>query len=270
MKGWLLGGVLLVILSSAISAIGRADDDTCVACHEVDIDAVLALPVPEWRESVHAASGVSCDACHGGDPRVEDADASMSPEAGFMDLPSWTEMTEHCGACHEGIAESYRQGRFGAALADGIRVATCASCHMQEGHRVQEAQPGQIVTSDSCPGCPALADPQAAVALLGSAREARGRVLERLAAVEDRGIELSDYRARLQVERARLARAVHGFDDGEIARAHAASQAKVDEIAQQVSAYEGQVDRRVRFGAALLAALAAVCVCLWLMLRSLS
>ena len=52
----------------------RAQDSECVSCHSARY---ASFPFDErahfddWRESIHAAAGVGCTACHGGNPEAE-------------------------------------------------------------------------------------------------------------------------------------------------------------------------------------------------------
>jgi hypothetical protein len=243
-------------------------ESTCVTCHEVDVSDALSLPVPEWSESVHAAHEVSCDACHGGDPRLEDADASMSEEAGFLDNPSWTEMADYCGVCHEAIAASYQNGRFGRAVEEGVRAATCATCHMQDGHRILAAVPAEIVTRESCPGCPGVADPERCVRMLEEVRAERASLLAGIAGVEARGIELSDFRRGVGQVHDAFERAVHEFDDESLDAARALAVAQYRGLGEQVAALDREADGRRRLGVALLGGLALLFAALWKLART--
>jgi hypothetical protein len=234
----------------------------------VDIDAMLAVPVPEWRASVHAEHRVSCDGCHGGDPRLEDADESMAEEAGFLRLPSWTEMSDHCGVCHEEIAESYTIGRFGRALGEGLRVATCATCHMQDGHRIVEASPGEIVTTASCPDCPSVADPLAVVATLERVRDSELVLSLAMDDVEAKGIELSDFRADLREVHRNFTRALHEFDSEGIDAAASLAITQCEGVGEQVAVLDREADSRLRLGSGLLGSLALLFIALVASLRN--
>ena len=245
------------------------DEGTCVTCHEVEPSESLAISVPEWRESIHAEHLVSCDACHGGDARLEDADDSMSEEAGFLDNPSWTEMADYCGVCHEAAAEHFTAGRFGRAIREGVRVATCATCHMQDGHRIVASVPEQIVTAQTCPGCPSVADADHWLHILRRTRAADETLLASIAAVEAQGIELADFRGRAGEARKALAGAVHEFDDARIDEAALVFAAEYEQLAEQVSGLQQEASARMRLGGGLIAALALLFVALLAMLRSL-
>lgn len=259
----------LGVLAAAAAAQGYEEDEsTCVTCHEAEIDEALAVPVPEWRDSVHAAHLVSCDACHGGDPRLEDGDDSMSEEAGFLEIPSWTEMADHCGVCHEAIAASFTVGRFGRGIEAGVRVATCATCHMQDGHRTVAARPEEIVTDETCPGCPSVGDPQSFMAILRSADEPEAELLGAIAVVEAKGIELTDFREGVGRVHDTFMRAVHEFDDEGLGAAQALAITQYDGLREQVAVLDREADGRRRLGVGMLAALALLFGALLVSLRN--
>jgi hypothetical protein len=261
----------VAILAGGVVSGDAGAESTCVTCHEVDIDARLALPVPEWRDSVHARSDVSCDACHGGDPRVEDADGSMSPQVGFEPAPRPGETVAHCGACHEEVADRYR-----AALASGAagNERGCAGCHLREGHRVREAGPEQLAPAPSCPECatPGFAAAREALLVLRGDRRA---IVARVAEVERRGFELADQRALLDAAEREVARALHEFDPGTFGRSGARSrpfgafaeavksaERVHDRLRGRLDDWEGEVARRRGIGAAVVAVLVFVFVAL--------
>ena len=245
------------------------DESTCVTCHEAEIDEALAISVPEWRESIHAEHFVSCDACHGGDPRLEDGDESMSEEAGFLDNPSWTEMADYCGVCHEAIAEAFTAGRFGRAILAGVRVATCATCHMRDGHRTLASVPEEIVTSEACPGCPSVADPDRWIEFLRQVRVAEQALLANIDAVEAKGVELADFRRVTREIHEGFAQSVHAFDDADIDAVRAQAVGRYEGLGEQVALLHREADSRLRLGIGLIAALALLFAALLATLRKL-
>ena len=222
----------------------------------------MRLPVPEWRQSVHAEVEVSCDACHGGDPREEDADLSMSEQAGFLDGPAWTELADYCGVCHEAIAQSFDAGRFGRAMSRGQRVPTCATCHMANGHRILAAVPADLLTDERCPHCTAVEDPAGALETLARVREAELGVLALVAAVERKGIDLTDVRRESERVRDRWADAVHSFDRMRVIEGRSETMARLRDLATVADGFGREADDRRRFGLIALAALAVLLVAL--------
>jgi hypothetical protein len=263
------GVTLAILLGAAGCAAPEREESTCVSCHEreeadiperVELDPggvahlefEFSRPTSEWRESVHAAADVSCDACHGGDPHEPDEELSMSEEAGFLENPSWTEVADWCGVCHEGIAAAYARGAFGRAMREGTRVPTCLTCHMPAGHRIVAAQPEEILTARRCPQCQEVEDPHAALAALERVGEREAAVAARVRGAERSGIELADLTSALGWERIRFGEAVHEFELARIREASAAVLARHDAIEAEALAFAGEADARRRFGLVLL------------------
>jgi hypothetical protein len=122
------------------------EENTCISCH-LELGGKHAEITDDWSESVHAARGVGCVSCHGGDPTQADAEASMSPEAGYLGPLPKERIPGLCGSCHTRVdlmrpydlatdqLDQYWQSQHGQALLEGDSdVATCFDCH--DGHRV--------------------------------------------------------------------------------------------------------------------------------------
>jgi hypothetical protein len=122
------------------------EENTCISCHR-ELGGKQTQIAEDWEVGVHAAQGVGCVSCHGGDPTQRDAAASMSPEAGYLGPLPKEKIPGLCGSCHTRVdlmrpfdlptdqLDQYWQSQHGLALLDGDRnVATCFDCH--DGHRV--------------------------------------------------------------------------------------------------------------------------------------
>jgi len=117
-----------------------AVEDQCIVCHtEEDY-----MPDGYNKEDVHRAAGLTCAACHGGDPTSNDEDVAMSKEAGFIGVPDHKDIPGFCGRCHSDIEymrryrpriatdqeSQYLVSYHGKLLQQGDqKVAECASCH---------------------------------------------------------------------------------------------------------------------------------------------
>ena len=144
------------------------EENTCITCH-LELGGKHAAVTEEWQESVHAAQGVGCVSCHGGDPTQADASASMSVEAGYLGPLPKDRIPGLCGSCHTRVdlmrpfdlptdqLDQYWQSQHGRALLEGdSQVATCFDCH--DGHRVlKTSDPGSEVYPSNepamCAGC---------------------------------------------------------------------------------------------------------------------
>ena len=117
----------------------------CLACHGSQTGRGN-IPVKPWQGSIHAAQGISCNDCHGGDPK--DAANAMSPARGFLGAPQETAIPGFCGRCHVGILEDYRKSAHGMALGKG--GPTCVTCH--GSHGVQRVTL-DIINEQRCSQC---------------------------------------------------------------------------------------------------------------------
>ncbi len=178
MKQLLFAFLLVFSLLSAPPATAAVRPvDVCVTCHGA-LSARLGMPAKLWKASIHAEHGVSCNACHGGDPM--DGANSMSPARGFRGVPIATEIPTICGGCHMGIAKYNAASPHGKALGRG--GPTCVTCH--GSHGVVKATIDQI-NRKNCTPCHGFE----------SAWEIRNAMLKTdgmLKAIEDRIIELKN------------------------------------------------------------------------------
>jgi nitrate/TMAO reductase-like tetraheme cytochrome c subunit len=122
-----------------------AADSVCLQCHAGQ-EGHLAAPVARWQASIHAANGVSCHDCHGGDP--SDFGMAMDPSKGFVGVPGYAEVPVFCGRCHPGVAEDYTESAHGKALERG--GPQCVSCH--GNHAVHRASI-DLINEKSCSRC---------------------------------------------------------------------------------------------------------------------
>lgn len=167
---WLSAAFMLAasVLAIALGPIGAAAQDaatsgavavsksSCVKCHAGIDDDDLSAPAKLWAEDVHAAAGLSCPDCHGGDatpyPSIDDederAEVAMSDSAGFQSPPDRLEVADFCARCHsdpdymkrfnpalrvDQLTE-YRTSVHGILNAKGDRTpATCIDCHGAHG-----------------------------------------------------------------------------------------------------------------------------------------
>jgi hypothetical protein len=130
---------------------GGADDNQCYACHVLLVNERQRSVAVTWKESVHAAGGVICADCHGGDASSDKITVAMSREAGFIGVPSRRVTVGICGGCHSdadrmrpyGIStdqySEYWTSVHGQRLLanDDGQVAICVDCH--GSHSIKKA-----------------------------------------------------------------------------------------------------------------------------------
>jgi len=149
-KSAVLFAGLLLALATALPVLAEesasaAPQTVCLQCHGSQ-PGRLGEPVKLWHDSVHAANGISCHDCHGGDPT--DFAMAMSPERGFLGAPEANAIPEFCGRCHIGVKEDYLASKHGQALGKG--GPQCVTCH--SNHAVQRASL-DLINEKSCTRC---------------------------------------------------------------------------------------------------------------------
>ncbi len=145
-----LAGALFLMLGMALcaSTASAQAQNTCLDCHGA-LDPPLQVTAEQFGSDIHAQKGLTCAACHGGDPTKADTDA-MSKAAGFRGKVQRNQIPELCGHCHSDGAymrqynpslrtdqlAQYKTSVHGQRLAHGdTKVAVCIDCHGVHGIR---------------------------------------------------------------------------------------------------------------------------------------
>lgn len=151
------GGGALALLNGAADDNPRAElfqqgqESSCVTCHRAleGPDAEEGV-VHDYTNSIHAAKGLDCSECHGGNPDAPvdlesfDYTAAKGPGTGFRGIPDRQDIPDLCGRCHSDPAymrrftpqmrvdqeQLYWTSGHGQRLREGnTKVATCVDCH---------------------------------------------------------------------------------------------------------------------------------------------
>ncbi|TBR19612.1 hypothetical protein EPO15_14110 [bacterium] len=160
---------LLAALLLAAAPAARAAD-SCVSCHAA-LDERNAAVIGSFARDIHREKGLSCAACHGGDPTKEDMAEAMDPAKGFAGKPEPAQMSQFCGKCHSDPkymrrynpslptdqAAKYATSNHGLRLKAGdTDVATCASCHPAHSIRPPKDPTSSVYVKnvpDTCARC---------------------------------------------------------------------------------------------------------------------
>jgi hypothetical protein len=158
--------ILLTMFLWLPAGASAQEGNVCVQCHGA-LPGRLGGPVAQWKGSIHAANGIYCNECHGGDPK--DSPNAMSPQRGFIGVPKDKTIPGVCGRCHVGVMKNYQASAHGKALGKG--GPTCYTCH--GNHAVQKASL-DLINEKSCGSCHGY---QGAAAIKDSMRRTEDHIL---------------------------------------------------------------------------------------------
>ena len=173
--------VVLALFVLPASALAELRATSCTICHaKPDVAAVVgegsAGIVTHEQQGAHAAAGLSCHDCHGGNPDpalADDLDAmdehfAASP---YVGVPTRADIPKFCGRCHDDPGymkrfkpdarvdqeREYWTSRHGELLKTGDPgVATCVDCHgthgiVGPGDSASPVHPQQV--AETCSRC---------------------------------------------------------------------------------------------------------------------
>jgi hypothetical protein len=120
-----------------------AETNACLACHETLKQDKIKSVTENWLRSIHKQNGVTCDACHGGNPDIaikklnqisqkelaKYKALSMSRAKGFIGIPKGKVMFDVCGKCHNDSVNRYKNSIMGVAYLDNKGGPSCTDCH---------------------------------------------------------------------------------------------------------------------------------------------
>jgi len=137
------------VLIAAAPALVHAD--TCFECHQVfeDEDG----PSHKIIRDIHHQKGLSCAACHGGDPELDDMD-DVRKSKSYRGVPDYLDVPQFCARCHSDAdymhehnpslpvdqLDKYNISVHGERLFNkrDTKVANCVSCHTV--HEIADAK----------------------------------------------------------------------------------------------------------------------------------
>jgi len=150
------------------AAVARQSRNSCVGCHGLQSGATEAgHGFAAWKSSPHARAGVTCEACHGGNPAAQDptnAHNGVNPSSDPASRVYFTRVPTTCGQCHASEAAYFRTSVHSARLQSDGRGPNCVTCHGSMATR--------ILTPDSALGTCTACHTPGGVAPVGKAREA--------------------------------------------------------------------------------------------------
>jgi len=105
----------------------------CVTCHaRLSGTSGAGHGFAAWQSSPHAAAGVTCEACHGGNPSATDTAAAhrgVRPSSDPASPVFFTRIPNTCGRCHAAEVAYFRTSLHYARLETDGRGPNCVTCH---------------------------------------------------------------------------------------------------------------------------------------------
>ncbi len=196
--------------------------NVCVQCHGT-LPGRLGEPVAQWRGSIHAANGIFCNGCHGGDPN--DSANAMSPARGFLGVPKENAIPAFCGRCHVGVLQSYQASAH--ATAQGKEKPHCVTCH--SNHHVVKASL-DLINEKSCGRCHSYDVARQIKEAMAGVETRIGMTEQRIATFKGKGTDTSRLEQRLFAGRNRFHSLAHVVDVNLITKNTAEINAELDAI----------------------------------------
>ena len=129
---WYAAVAVLMFAPAAAHAQIFRGTNHCVACHQgLPERSQAGHSFQAWRQSPHAP-GVTCDACHGGDPAATDTARAHRTIIRSGDRRSplfYSQIPQTCGRCHAAELGYFRASRHFARLQSDGRGPNCVTCH---------------------------------------------------------------------------------------------------------------------------------------------
>jgi predicted CXXCH cytochrome family protein len=162
----------------------QVEANVCIDCHASEtMKPEFRAAVDAWNTSWHAQHGISCEHCHGGDPK--DAALSMTRERGFLGTPRPADVPAFCGKCHVGILKNFLESGHGRSLKAGKKAPNCSTCH--GAHGTQKASI-DIISEQLCTKCHSYERARVMKQALFLTEKKFTEIEERIALLRDQGI----------------------------------------------------------------------------------
>lgn len=126
---FLIFGAVLLLQPAA----GFAVESGCVACHQkISGPKYVGHNFADWKKSIHAAKGIQCWACHGGNPDTDDPVKAHQGVLSSKDKNSsvhFQKIPQTCGQCHQTEFLEFKKSAHYSRLLDTGKGPNCLTCH---------------------------------------------------------------------------------------------------------------------------------------------
>jgi len=162
-----IGIAVAAALTALFLAAAASGQDPCIDCHAAqELDEEARVHLRPFRDSAHAAAGVSCADCHGGNVGtfVELRAHKGVQNSARPDSPTnhWN-LPQTCGRCHQAEYRALRQSVHHELFERKVRAApTCSTCHGSVAAQSLGVEGGLQARCGRCHG-PEAGHPEAAL-----------------------------------------------------------------------------------------------------------
>ncbi len=254
----------------------QMEENLCISCHSSDKMKPEFREITEaWQASWHAQNNISCENCHGGDPR--DAALAMSPQRGFLGSPKYKDVPEFCGKCHIAILENFRDSGHGKAQASGgispgcataikagKKAPTCTTCH--GSHNIQKASI-DIINEQLCTQCHSYERAKIMKQALFLTESRIGQLEKKLQELRQEGILSDTDEKSLFSTQAEFRALFHTVDVNLVKNRTDEFTAKLDQIDKNIQTTYQQMRFRKNFSAFLMLSFSCMGVVIFLISR---
>jgi hypothetical protein len=156
----------ILLLASFLSVVGTAPcaaaaapaatAESCIECHKDEKFRVQNKKIydyyQDWKGSAHDLAGLSCTACHNGDPTKaskEQAHAGIVPQSDPASPFFYKNIPKTCGGCHLPVLERFAKSRHYEQLKSTGLGPNCITCHGALNARVYST----TIVQRACSNC---------------------------------------------------------------------------------------------------------------------
>jgi nitrate/TMAO reductase-like tetraheme cytochrome c subunit len=255
--------LLAALLFLALAAPAAADS-VCLVCHSsAMMKPEFRKVYQEWKGSWHAQNNVSCNDCHGGDPK--DATNAMSPQRGFLGVPKPAAVPEFCGKCHIAISKDYLDSGHGKALMTKGIGPNCVTCH--HAHDVQKARLA-IIDEKLCSKCHSYERAQLMKEALFGTEEKISAISGELQTIRSNGLDVENETRTLFRTQAQYRALFHTVDVNLVKSQTDSFNASLDTLQKKAQAFLQDLAFRRNFAGFLLLLFAAMGVVAFLLSKT--